>query len=86
MMLGWIAAALFNIPVIFLFHAYVADSYLLAILYYLTIPAISWTIAYHWAKLFKNTKALSKIEDSKLEALSKERGQLTALMEKMNLN
>ena len=69
LIVGMISMGLLNIPVIFLFHAYVYPSWGLAILYYFLI-GIFGLCAYVWMLNFKDFKAkgmINKMDTSKFE-------------------
>lgn len=75
LIVGMISMGLLNIPVIFLFHAYVYPSWGLAILYYFLI-GIFGLCAYVWMLNFKDFRAkgmINKMDTSKFE---KKRAQL----------
>ena len=50
MLLGGFVTALYNLPVIWLFHSYVYPSYWLGFLYFLTVPALSLIIGHAFLK------------------------------------
>lgn len=85
MILGTAASALINIPVIFLFHNYVYESYLLGLAYYLTVPALSGVFAYNYFKKFGDTLRLNKADDKKLASYVEKRKGLIARIKEMQL-
>lgn len=78
LLLGALLATLFNLPVIWLFHDFIYESYWLGVLYFLTVPAISGVIAYNYALRFADTLRILKIPAQKILALVAKRDALTA--------
>jgi len=64
MMSGMISMGLANIPIIFLFHAYIYPSYVLAIIYYLSIAWFG-LCAYLWFKKFHILRLKHKVNKQK---------------------
>ena len=59
MLFGAAIFTLYNLPFIWLFHSYVYESYWLAILYFITVPAITLVISHaYFDKLIDTTKIL----------------------------
>lgn len=85
MTVGWVFGALYNLPFIFLFHAYIIDNYWLAIAYYLTVPAFTGLIAYNYVKLWKDTAKIQKVSTEKLNTLNQERKALKNQMAALDL-
>lgn len=85
MILGSTASALINIPVIFLFQAYVYDNIWLALAYYITVPALTGIFAYDYFKSFGDTVRLSKVDNSKLEDYVQKRAGLLEKIKALNL-
>lgn len=76
MMLTWVAAAIYNLPFVFLFYHFIYESYLLALVYYLTVPPISWVLAYYWMNRLKDTLKRRKVDNETLEQFVKKRTSL----------
>lgn len=75
LILGQIVMGLLNIPVIFLFHAYVYPNWWLALLYYFMI-GIFGLCAYVWALNFKDFKAKGAVAKMDTSKLAKKRAEL----------
>jgi 1-acyl-sn-glycerol-3-phosphate acyltransferase len=67
MMIGKLFSGLYNIPFIFLFHAYVYESYLLGFAYYYLVPTISGFIAYRWFQHVGTILEIRKIKKAKID-------------------
>lgn len=76
LLLGAVLATLYNLPVIWLFHAYVFPSYLLGIAYFLTVPFVSGVIARNYAEKFVDTIRLSKVSNANLQQMADKRKPL----------
>jgi hypothetical protein len=77
MILGMISIGLLNIPVIFLFHAFIFPSYLLGILYYLFIGLFGLA-AYMWFRHLKRYKEKGRAKHLDFESWVTQRSQLLA--------
>ncbi len=86
LLLGAALATLFNLPFIFLFHAFIFPSYLLAIAYFLTIPAISGIITYKQVNQYKDLSRFSKANETDLINFSKQRAALLETIKALKLN
>ena len=75
LILGMISIGLLNIPVIFLFHAFICPSYLLGILYYLLIGLFGLA-AYMWFRHLKRYKAKSRAKQMDLQTWVQQRSEL----------
>ncbi len=75
LILGMISIGLLNIPVIFLFHAFICPSYLLGILYYLLIGLFGLA-AYMWFRYLKRYKAKSRAKQMNLQTWVQQRSEL----------
>lgn len=71
--LGSAVATLYNLPVIWLFYAYIYPSYWLGILYFLTIPALSGIIAYNYFQKFRDLFRQLKISKDRLKHFAERR-------------
>lgn len=75
--MGMIAMGLFNIPAIFLFHAFVYPSWLLAFAYYWSIGLFGWA-AYTWFLAFRSFKEKGMMNNADTKALEEKRLVLEA--------
>jgi hypothetical protein len=78
-------AALINLPLLFLLPSYLNDSFILALIYYLTIPVLSGIFAYHYANVFRTVKGLSRTPIDELQNLVQKRTQITDEINKLKL-
>jgi hypothetical protein len=77
MILGMISIGLLNIPVIFLFHAFIFPSYLLGIVYYLFIGLFGLA-AYMWFRNLKRYNEKGRAKHLDFESWVTQRSQLLA--------
>lgn len=85
MILGSAGSALWNLPILFLFPTYIYDSFLLALIYYLTIPALSGIFAHHYVSTLGDYLSLKKMNHSELNDLVERRKSLLKKIKEMNL-
>ena len=85
MILGSTFSALINLPVIWLFQAYVYDNVWLAILYYLTVPALTGIFAYGYFKNIGNTLRLNKVKNETLANYVQKRNGLLEKIKALQL-
>lgn len=76
LLLGAFLAMLINLPLIWLFHDYVYESYLLGFIYFITVPAVSGTIAYNYFLKAKDFFGLKKAKESVLAKFVERRKML----------
>lgn len=86
LLLGAAFSALYNLPFIFLFYAYIYPSYWLALLYYLTVPLISGVYTYTQVKKFQDLKKFGKANEKELRELVEERSSLLAKIHHLQLD
>ncbi len=79
-------AALINIPFIFIIPDYFEISYWFGAAYYLIIPALSGTIAYHYFKLLNDTIRIKNASKQDLIDLSQERNELLSTIKSLGLD
>lgn len=77
---GFISMGLFNIPFIFLFHAFIYPNYWLALLYYFLTPFFGLA-AWEWFTALKNLKHYKQIERKSIEDINPERKALLEMIE-----
>lgn len=82
--LGALFACLINLPIIWLFHAYIYPSYWLAVLYFLIVPPTTWLIAYGWAKTFKEFLKWNKTDVKNVAQLAEERKELLKMFKQFD--
>ena len=78
-------AALINLPLLFILPSYLNDSFLLALIYYLTIPALSGIFAYHYVEIFRKVRGLSRTPSSELQHLVQKRSAIIEEVNQFNL-
>lgn len=83
--LGWVFAALINIPLIFIGYHFIYESYLVWLAYYFTVPALSGVFAYNYFKKLGDTRRFNKASEEKLKHYGKEREQLLNSMKELEL-
>ena len=86
LLLGATLSTLYNLPFIFLFYAYVFPNYWLALLYYLTVPAISGIYTYVQINKFKDLRKFSHAKESNLKQFVEARQKLLAEIQTIGLN
>ena len=75
-LLGAFFAAVINLPIIWLFHSYVYESYWLALLYYFVVPGLTFVIGYNWIKNIKQIVKWNGADKSKISDLVEENKEL----------
>ncbi len=85
MILGTTASALWNIPIFFLFTSYVYDSYLLACIYYLTVPAICGIFAHHYVSVLGDYLKSKKISEQDIQSSLEQRKNVIQKINALNL-
>jgi 1-acyl-sn-glycerol-3-phosphate acyltransferase len=75
LLMGMISMGILNIPVIFLFHAFIFPSYLLSFAYYLCIGLFGLA-AYMWIRNLKRFKAKGHAQHVDLKKWEKQRAEL----------
>ena len=70
---------LYNIPFIFLFHAFVYPNYWIALLYYFLTPFLGLA-AWEWFASFKNLKHFKQIEKRDITEVAADRKALLDLL------
>lgn len=83
MFLGSVVFTLYNLPLIWLMYEYVYPSYLLSIVYFLSIPALSFVFAYQWRVRLKSIIHFGKADNDMLTKFVVRRKELIAKMEKL---
>lgn len=83
MLLGSAVFTLYNLPLIWLMYDYVYPSYTLSILYFFSIPALSFIFAYQWRDRLKTIIHFSKADNGLLGKFVIRRNELKAKMEKL---
>ena len=86
LLLGATLSTVYNLPFIFLFYAYVFPNYWLALLYYLTVPAISGIYTYVQINKFKDLRKFSHAKESNLKQFVEARQKLLAEIQTIGLN
>ncbi len=86
LLVGATISTLYNLPFIFLFYAYIYPSGWLAVLYFLTVPAISGIFTYIQVHKFTDLQKFSKVKVTDLKELNEERNDLLALIKDLKLN
>ena len=84
--LGGLIWLLCNLPIFWLFPEYVYDSVGLALIYFFTVPAITFLFFHHWIRTFKANLRYSKLSKSVLSGFAKKREELLDQIKKMNLD
>lgn len=73
LLLGAAFSTLYNFPFIFLFYAYIYPSWLLALAYYLIVPALTGIFTYQEVKKFQNLKKFKKAKEADLKQFVEDR-------------
>jgi glycerol-3-phosphate O-acyltransferase / dihydroxyacetone phosphate acyltransferase len=81
MLMGSAVFSLYNLAFIWIIYGYIYPSYWVAILYYFSIPALSFIFAYQWKKKVHQLLKYKKIDATKLQYFSSWRDKI---LEKMN--
>lgn len=82
-LVGSLFAFLFNLPVIWIFYSYVYPSYWLGILFFLTVPAISFVFAYGYFKRIRSFAKWSKADKTNIEELKEKRKALLSSLDQL---
>lgn len=86
LLLGAALGTIYNLPFIFLFHAFIFPSYWLAIAYFLTVPALTGIFTYTQMNQYKDLRQFSKANEADLAKYTSERTALLERIQHLNLN
>jgi len=78
LLLGTTLATLYNLPVIWMFHDYVFESYWLGFLYFITVPAASIILAHQYGEMLKDTVRILRTKESVIASFVERRKKLVA--------
>jgi hypothetical protein len=82
MVVGMIAMGLVNLPFIWIFHAFVYESWIAAVLYYLCIGLFGLA-AYEWVMAIKVFIAKGKVQKADIQMIIEKRSSLEARIERL---